>query len=75
MNYGYADLYSLRDPLVLSDEEKLNRYAIQMYHHVAGAIDLTGKVVEIGSGRGGTAAYRATNSPKSMLGSTSAATP
>jgi ubiquinone/menaquinone biosynthesis C-methylase UbiE len=70
MNYGYAELDSSRDPLALSDEEQLNRYAIQMYHHVAGAIDLTGKeVVEIGSGRGGGAAYIARHlNPRSMLG-------
>jgi ubiquinone/menaquinone biosynthesis C-methylase UbiE len=70
MNYGYADLDSSRDPLVLSDEEKLNRYAIQLYHHVVGAIDLTGReVVEIGSGRGGGGAYIARRfNPKTMMG-------
>ena len=70
MNYGYVDLDSTADPLVLSQVDETNRYAIQMYHHVAGAIDLHDKdVVEIGSGRGGGAAYvkRAFN-PKSMRG-------
>jgi len=70
MNYGYAELDPSRDPLVLSDEENPNRYAIELYHHVAGAVDLTGlDVVEIGSGRGGGAAYVARRfNPRSMIG-------
>jgi len=70
MNYGYVDLDSTKDELTLAAENEPNRYAIQMYHHVAGAIDLRDKdVVEIGSGRGGGAAYvRRTFNPKSMRG-------
>src|SRR6476619_6305076 len=70
MNYGYADLEPAKNSLVLDDTEETNRYAIQMYHQVAGAIDLRDKdVVEIGSGRGGGAAYvNRTFKPKSMLG-------
>lgn len=70
MNYGYADLDPTKNELVLTDADEANRYAIQMYHHVASAIDLHDKdVVEIGSGRGGGAAYvNRTFKPKSMLG-------
>ncbi|MBM3315175.1 class I SAM-dependent methyltransferase, partial [candidate division WOR-3 bacterium] len=35
-----------------------NRHCIQLYHHVAGGVDLTGKdVLEVGCGRGGGASY------------------
>jgi ubiquinone/menaquinone biosynthesis C-methylase UbiE len=70
MNYGYADLDSEANGLKLSDGEKGNRYSIQLYHHLASAVDLSGKdVVEVGSGRGGGASYVARYlKPKSMLG-------
>lgn len=70
MNYGYAELDPPKNSLILSEANESNRYAIQMYHHVASAIDLRGKdVIEIGSGRGGGAAYvNRTFKPKSMLG-------
>lgn len=68
MNYGYADLEG--NGLPLNGTDKDNRYCIQLYHHVASAVDLAGKdVVEVGSGRGGGAAYVARQlGPKSMLG-------
>lgn len=57
MNYGYAPLNGDR-PLALREEDEANRFAIQLYHHVAGAVDLQGKtVLEVGSGRGGGASY------------------
>ena len=70
MNYGYAELDPGAKGPALSEEDKINRYAIQLYHHVASAIDLRDKdVVEIGSGRGGGAAYvNRTFNPRSMLG-------
>jgi ubiquinone/menaquinone biosynthesis C-methylase UbiE len=70
MNYGYADLDPEANGVKLSDGEKNNRYCIQLYHHVASAVDLSGKeVVEVGSGRGGGASYVARYlKPKSMLG-------
>jgi SAM-dependent methyltransferase len=70
MNYGYSDLAANGDTLPLNENEQLNRYSIQLYHHVAAAIDLRDKdVVEIGSGRGGGAAYVSSNlKPKAMLG-------
>jgi ubiquinone/menaquinone biosynthesis C-methylase UbiE len=70
MNYGYAEVEGTGKTLVLPATDDANRYAIQMYHQVAGAIDLRDKdVVEIGSGRGGGAAYvNRTFKPKLMLG-------
>jgi ubiquinone/menaquinone biosynthesis C-methylase UbiE len=69
MNYGYSDLNGSGD-LPLRDNEQENRYSIQLYHHVAAAVDLKGKdVVEVGSGRGGGAAYIARYlGPRSMKG-------
>jgi ubiquinone/menaquinone biosynthesis C-methylase UbiE len=69
MNYGYSNLNGAGD-LPLRDNEQENRYCIQLYHHVAAAIDLKDKdVVEVGSGRGGGAAYIARYlGPRSMKG-------
>ena len=70
MNYGYASLDASANGLALKDGERDNRYCIQLYHHVAAAVDLKGKeVVEVGSGRGGGASYIARYlKPKSMRG-------
>lgn len=70
MNYGYADLDPTAKGLSLKESEGGNRYSIQLYHHLAAAVDLTGKdVVEVGSGRGGGASYIARNlKPRSMRG-------
>src|SRR4051812_28944772 len=70
MNYGYADIAGDGGIVELRAEDVANRYAIQLYHHVASAVDLEGKtVVEIGSGRGGGAAYvSGALKPKSMMG-------
>jgi ubiquinone/menaquinone biosynthesis C-methylase UbiE len=70
MNYGYADIDPSAKQLKLSDTDSDNRFCIQLYHHVAGAVDLSGKdVVEVGSGRGGGASYIARHlKPRSMLG-------
>jgi ubiquinone/menaquinone biosynthesis C-methylase UbiE len=70
MNLGYADTAPEGKPLPLQDSDSINRYCIEMYHHVAGAIDLDGRdVLEVGSGRGGGASYimRALH-PRSMTG-------
>lgn len=57
MNYGYADLDGA-PALELCAEDEPNRYCIQLYHHVAAAIDLHSRdVLEIGCGRGGGAAF------------------
>src|SRR5437660_6359279 len=70
MNYGYADIDPSAKELELSDGERENRFCIQLYQEVAGAVDLSGKdVVEVGSGRGGGASYIARHlKPRSMLG-------
>jgi len=70
MNYGYADLDPKAIGLSLNEGEGDNRYCIQLYHHVASAVDLTARdVVEVGSGRGGGASYIAQNlKPRSMRG-------
>jgi len=58
MNYGYASLDATDEPLVLEPEDEPNRYAIQLYHRVAGAVDLRGRdVLEVGCGRGGGASF------------------
>src|SRR5260370_16737178 len=70
MSYGYSGLDSSPNEISLNDGEQANRYCIQLYHHVAAAIDLSGKdVVEVGSGRGGGASYIARYlRPRSMKG-------
>jgi ubiquinone/menaquinone biosynthesis C-methylase UbiE len=61
MNYGHAEIEPNAPLLPLQAAEEKYRYCMQLYHHVAQAIDLTGKeVLEVGCGRGGGAAYLAT---------------
>ncbi len=58
MNYGYAHLDDDEKAPDLQREDEVNRFCIQLYHHVASAVDLAErKVLEIGSGRGGGAQY------------------
>jgi len=68
MNYGYAHLEDAAPSLKAEDE--VNRVCIQLYHHVANAVNLAGaKVLEIGSGRGGGTAYiKHYLQPKLMVG-------
>jgi SAM-dependent methyltransferase len=68
MNYGYVPLEPEEPAPELADVEEKDRCALQLYHAVAGAVDLAGKdVLEIGSGRGGGAAYIATRlGPRSV---------
>jgi ubiquinone/menaquinone biosynthesis C-methylase UbiE len=70
MNYGYIDSNGDDPSLELTELEAPSRSCIQLYHHVASSVDLKGKdVLEIGSGRGGGAAYvRRTFKPRSMMG-------
>ncbi|MBL51818.1 MAG: SAM-dependent methyltransferase [Candidatus Marinimicrobia bacterium] len=68
MNYGY-DADGFRPDLLAEDEAE--RYPIHLYHHVATMSgNISGKtVLEVGSGRGGGAAYIAKNlKPKSIHG-------
>jgi len=58
MNYGYAPLAANQPNIQLRESDEKNRYCIQLYHHIASAIDLKQRdVLEIGCGRGGGAAY------------------
>jgi len=68
MNYGYWD--EAIENLPLDAQDAPNRPFIGLYERVTRGLDLSGKeVVEVGSGRGGGAAYLArTKSPKMMLG-------
>ncbi|QDV35459.1 class I SAM-dependent methyltransferase [Tautonia plasticadhaerens] len=70
MNYGYAPLDPAEPVVDLKPEDAKDRYFIQLYHRVAGAIDLRGKdVVEVGCGRGGGASFVAKYlRPKSLTG-------
>jgi len=70
MNYGYAPLEPHTEPIFLHHEDEANRYCIQLYHHVASAIDLDNlDVIEVGSGRGGGAGYvKQYHKPKTLLG-------
>jgi ubiquinone/menaquinone biosynthesis C-methylase UbiE len=69
MNYGYAPQDASQTP-ALHTEDEINRYCIQLYHHVANAVELGGRdVLEVGSGRGGGADYiKRYLGPTSMVG-------
>lgn len=57
MNYGYAGLPEAKTVPVPAELES-ERWCLQLYHHVASAGELAGKnVLEVGSGRGGGAAF------------------
>ena len=70
MNYGYAPLHDHSDTVKLDEGDEPNRYFIQLYHHVASAVDLPNRnVLEIGSGRGGGASYiKRYLKPKTLTG-------
>lgn len=58
MNYGYVSRNDARRPLPLDESDESDRCCIQLYHRVAGAVDLESlTVLEVGSGRGGGALY------------------
>lgn len=67
MNYGYHDEDMKVD---LDDHNDLNKYSIQLYHHLAIEADLKDKdIVEIGCGRGGGLSYiTKTFKPKTACG-------
>lgn len=70
MNYGYADIDEGKLSLPLDTADETDRYGIQLYHAVAGAVDHRGcDVLEIGSGRGGGTSYIARYlGPKTVTG-------
>ena len=58
MNYGYEPVDDNCQRLELAASDEDDRYCIQLYHHVAGGVDLTDlDVLEVGSGRGGGASF------------------
>lgn len=71
MNYGYAPLPdSVETSLALLPEDEPDRLCIQLYEHALGGADLENlDVLEVGSGRGGGAAYLSRyRHPRSMVG-------
>jgi SAM-dependent methyltransferase len=70
MNYGWADPDPAAKILPLRPEDEPNRYCIQLYHRIAGAIDLAGlDVLEVGCGRGGGSCYiKRYLNPRSITG-------
>ena len=70
MNYGYVSLDADAGAVALSVGDEYHRYPIQLYHHIASAVDWSGSdALEVGSGRGGGASYITRYfRPKSMIG-------
>ena len=70
MNYGFAEQEGPTPDLDLAAADEPDRYSIQLYHRVAGAVELRGlDVLEVGSGRGGGGSYVARYlRPRSLLG-------
>ncbi len=70
MNYGYCSVDGDACSLRLDDADKIDQYCIQLYHHVAGPISLKNlNVLEVGSGRGGGAAFIKKHlMPKTVVG-------
>lgn len=68
MNYGYAAIPA--DPIALDATDEANRYSVQLYHAVVNGVNLANmRVLEIGSGRGGGAAYiKHYHKPAQMIG-------
>ena len=71
MNYGFASENGTFDNLKLSPEDEGNRYFIQLYDFVTRNYDMKDKdVLEVGSGRGGGAAFLAKyKKPKKYIAS------
>jgi ubiquinone/menaquinone biosynthesis C-methylase UbiE len=69
MNYGYTPNRS-EPHLEISNDPKIQKYSLQMYHYLAAKATLEGKqVLEIGSGRGGGAKHVASYfKPESYIG-------
>jgi len=70
LNYGFAHLDSAAHTLKLSTHDEPHRYPLQLYHHVASAVDWDGQdALEVGSGRGGGSAYIMRRfAPRSIIG-------
>lgn len=58
LNYGYASLNTDGKSLPLSENDELERFCLQLYHHTVSDVNLEGKdILEVGCGRGGGASY------------------
>jgi ubiquinone/menaquinone biosynthesis C-methylase UbiE len=58
MNMGYANLDIEQPSLPITPSEEIMRYSMQLYHHVASAVELRDReVLEVGCGRGGGASF------------------
>jgi ubiquinone/menaquinone biosynthesis C-methylase UbiE len=58
MNYGYISLEPDAATIPLEASDEGNRLCLQLYHHIASAVELKDRdMLEVGSGRGGGAAY------------------
>lgn len=70
LNFGYADTHHFSKKLELQEKDEPDRICINLYHHVANAVDLKGlDVLEISSGHGGGASYIMRYlKPKTLLG-------
>lgn len=70
LNLGFVELDPDRESLPLSGDDEMYRLAIQLYEHVLGDADLTGKsILEVGCGNGGGASYIVrTRRPASYVG-------
>ena len=70
MNYGFVGADSSEMPAQLSSEYEEHRYQVQLYHHVAKAVDWNeADVLEVGSGRGGGSSYLFQSfKPRSFIG-------
>ena len=59
MNFGFADLDDRVSPIKLEPSEEPERYSLQLYDRVAGAVNLHGlDVLDVSCGRGGGAGRR-----------------
>lgn len=70
MNYGFSDEDAGETLLALQAADEPNRFAIQLYHRIASAHNLSGlDVLEVGCGRGGGASFLTRyHRPKSLTG-------
>jgi SAM-dependent methyltransferase len=68
LNYGFAALDGVK--IDLDPQLERDRYAIQLYHHVAAQVSVAAKdLLEVGCGRGGGASYVArTFAPRRYVG-------
>jgi SAM-dependent methyltransferase len=70
MNYGYAPIDGATEGVSADPASDPDRFGLQLYAKVAGAVELSGKdVLEVGCGRGGGAVYVFDRlRPRSMTG-------